>query len=159
MQLSFEIKNSKNFSDIAARQVPFVLARMNSKLAADITFKVREQIPSNFRGKTRFVQSGMLYERGNKQDPTARVVNRDAHMWTHEAGQTIDRSRKGHRLLVPSQHYRMYGKTEKPSDLIGRPQFFRTKDGIFKRRSREHSTAYFWYSDRHNIVDPVFRTI
>ena len=34
-------------------------------------------------------------------------------------------------------------------------KFFRTKDGIFKRRGRDkngfdHSTAYFWYSDSHD---------
>ena len=83
MRLSFKVKNYKSYKDIAARQVPFVLARMNSKLAADITFKIREQIPQNFQGKYRFVQSGMLYERGTKQDPKAKVLNRDKYMWTH----------------------------------------------------------------------------
>ena len=153
MEISFEIKHNKNYGDLVARQIPFVLARMNSKLAADITFKIRREIPSNFRGNTRFVQSGMLYERGTKQNPTALVLNRDAHMWTHEDGQTIKQSAKGRRLLVTSEHYRKYGKKDRPSDVIGNREFFRTEDGIFKRRGREHSTAYFWYSDRHSYDD------
>lgn len=152
--LSFKIE-TPDLKDFQRRQIPFVLARMNSRLAADIAFKVREEIPSRFRGRTRFVQSGMIYERGTKADPTARVVNRDAFMWTHEDGQVIRKSASGGRMLVPSNHYMKYEKRERPSELIGKREFFRTKDGIFKRRGRDkngfdHSTAYFWYSDSHD---------
>ena len=145
--LSFKIE-TPDLKDFQRRQIPFVLARMNSRLAADITFKVREEVPSRFRGRTRFVQSGMIYERGTKADPTARVVNRDAHMWTHEGGQNLSRSAKGGGLLVPSEHYKKYGKRERPSELLKSREFFRNKDGIFKRRGRDHTTAYYWSADK-----------
>ena len=153
MQLSFKVKNYKSYKDIAARQVPFVLARMNSKLAADITFKIREQIPQNFQGKYRFVQSGMLYERGTKQDPKAKVLNRDTHMWTHEAGQVVEQSSRGRRLLVTSKHYRRYNKKDKASDLMARPEFFRNDQGFFERKEKDQVTPYLWYSDKNVYQD------
>ena len=156
-QLNFKIE-TPSLSDFQEREIPYVLARTNSKLAADVAFRIRDEIPSKFKGKTRFVQSGMLYERGGKADPRARVINRDPHMWTHEGGQKIDRSAKGRKLLEPSDHYRKYYKRDSPSELLRNREFFRTEDGIFKRRGRDkngddHSTAYFWSSDSHRYQD------
>jgi|LGVE01.1.fsa_nt_gb hypothetical protein len=114
-------------NSLQVREWPFARALAATKLAYDARDDLRNELPTEFRLTSKWLQRGITVDKATKTRPVAMVFSRDDYMADHVTGAVRKPRKKA--IAVPTKQVRRtgkgkIGKANRPAALLKKRNVF-----------------------------------